>query len=44
VDANSIVLATLYALAQRGELTPDLVSRAGRDLNLDPDKPSPFFP
>jgi pyruvate dehydrogenase E1 component len=42
VDAESTVIATLYALAQRGELDPKAVAKAIRELDYDPDKAFPF--
>jgi len=41
VDAECTVLATLHALAQRGEVDPALVARAIKDLNVDPEKRFP---
>ncbi len=41
IDAESIVVATLYALAERGQLDRESVARAIRDLGVDPDKPFP---
>ncbi len=41
IDAESTVLATLHALAQRGALSSDTVAQAIRDLNLDPEKNFP---
>lgn len=41
VDAESIVVATLYALAQRGQLEMTRVATAIRDLGVDPDKMYP---
>jgi pyruvate dehydrogenase E1 component len=41
VDAESTVIATLYALAERKELGFDVVQKAITELGLDPDK---FFP
>ena len=41
VDAESVVIATLYALAQRGQLLPEIVAQAIRDLNVDPEKNFP---
>src|SRR5947207_5852726 len=39
IDAECTVLATLYALAQKGDLDPRLVQKAVKDLGLDPEKP-----
>ena len=41
VDAECIVIATLFALAKRGEVDASLVSRAIKDLDVDPDKVHP---
>ena len=41
IDAESTVIATLHALAQRGAITPDIVAQAIRDLNVDPEKNFP---
>jgi pyruvate dehydrogenase E1 component len=41
VDAESTVVATLYALAQRGAIPRKTVSQAMRDLQLDPEKTFP---
>jgi pyruvate dehydrogenase E1 component len=41
VDAESTVIATLYALAQRGEIEPEVVAGAIRELGVDPDKVQP---
>jgi pyruvate dehydrogenase E1 component len=41
VDAELTVIATLYALAQKGEVKPELVQKAIKDLGVDPDKVSP---
>jgi pyruvate dehydrogenase E1 component len=41
VDAECTVLATLHALAQRGEMKPAVVARAIKDLNIDPEKRFP---
>jgi len=41
VDAESTVVATLYALAQRGVIQRQVVAQAIRDLQLDPEKPFP---
>jgi len=42
VDANLTVIATLYALAQKGELDKKVVERAIQDLEVDPEKAFPF--
>jgi pyruvate dehydrogenase E1 component len=41
VDAECTVLATLHALAERGEVEPAVVTRAIKDLNVDPEKRFP---
>lgn len=41
VDAESIVIATLYALAERGRLDRETVARAIKDLGVDPEKMFP---
>ena len=37
VDAECTVIATLYALAKRGEIPRETVSQAIRDLKVDPE-------
>jgi pyruvate dehydrogenase E1 component len=41
VDAASIVVATLYALAERKQIEMSVVGKAIRDLDLDPEKVAP---
>jgi pyruvate dehydrogenase E1 component len=41
VDAESIVIATLYRLAQVGRMDRQVVAQAIQDLGLDPEKPNP---
>ncbi len=41
VDAESIVIATLYALAKKGRVEPQAVERAIKDLEVDPEKARP---
>jgi pyruvate dehydrogenase E1 component len=41
IDAESTVIATLYSLAIEGEVSMDIVQKAIRDLNIDPEKPHP---
>ena len=41
VDAECTVIATLYALAQRGEIPRETVARAIKDLEVDPAKAFP---
>ena len=38
VDAESTVIATLYALAEKGQVERTLVARAIKDLGVDPEK------
>jgi pyruvate dehydrogenase E1 component len=42
VDAESIVIATLYRLAQLGQLDRKIVAQAIQDLGVDPEKPNPI--
>ncbi len=42
VDARHIVLASLHALQQNGELDVKIVSKAMKDLGIRPDKPNPY--
>ncbi|HTL48079.1 MAG TPA: pyruvate dehydrogenase (acetyl-transferring), homodimeric type [Verrucomicrobiae bacterium] len=42
VDAESTVIACLYALAQKGEIKPKVVSQAIKDLGVDPEKVYPI--
>jgi pyruvate dehydrogenase E1 component len=41
IDAESTVIATLYALALEGEIPMSTVSKAIKDLNVDPEKAFP---
>jgi pyruvate dehydrogenase E1 component len=43
VDAECIVIATLYKLHQDGHLDAQLVAKAIKDLGVDPDKANPLF-
>ena len=43
VDAESIVIATLYELARTGKIERKEVAQAIKDLNYDADKPNPYF-
>jgi len=43
VDAETTVIATLYALALQGRLPMDAVSKAIRNLEVNPDKDFPFL-
>ena len=38
-----IVIATLYALAQKGQVKKQAVEKAIKDLNIDPEKKYPFY-
>jgi pyruvate dehydrogenase E1 component len=42
VDAESIVVATLYRLAQQGQFDRKHVAQAIADLGIDPEKPNPM--
>jgi pyruvate dehydrogenase E1 component len=41
IDAESTVIATLYALAEKGRIEPQLVEKAIKDLGVDPEKVQP---
>jgi pyruvate dehydrogenase E1 component len=41
VDAESAVIATLYALAEKGQIEHQLVEKAIKDLGVDPGKVFP---
>jgi pyruvate dehydrogenase E1 component len=43
VDQESIVIATLYSLARQDRLEQDVVTRAIRDLDMDPEKAFPIL-
>ena len=43
VDAEMTVIATLYALSQRGVVEARLVQRAIKQLDVNPEKVYPFF-
>ncbi len=43
VDAESVVVATLHALAQKGQVERAVVAQAIKDLDLDPEKVFPEF-
>jgi pyruvate dehydrogenase E1 component len=43
VDAESVVIATLYALARKGVVGNDVAARAIKDLGVDPAKRYPEF-
>lgn len=42
VDRNYIVIAALYGLAKDGEVGMDVVTKAIKDLGIDPNKPDPL--
>jgi pyruvate dehydrogenase complex dehydrogenase (E1) component len=41
VDAESTVIATLHALAEKGRLDKRVVGKAIKDLGVDPEKSHP---
>jgi pyruvate dehydrogenase E1 component len=41
VDAESVVIATLYALAEKGQVERAVVAKAIKDLGVDPEKAEP---
>ena len=41
IDTESTVVATLYALSQKGKLPKQVVQQAIKDLKVDPEKPYP---
>ena len=41
IDAELTVIATLYALAQKGDVERDLIRKAIKELNVDPEKAYP---
>jgi pyruvate dehydrogenase E1 component len=43
VDTECIVVGTLYALAQKGQIDPKIVSKAIKEMGLDADKAFPFW-
>ena len=43
VDAESVVIATLYALAQKGQIEMAVVGKAIKDLGVNPEKVFPTF-
>jgi pyruvate dehydrogenase E1 component len=42
VDAESVVISAMYALAERGEIDRTLVAQAIKDLNFDTERPHPW--
>lgn len=43
VDARFIVLGTLGALADQGQIDHQVVAQAMQDFNIDPEKPNPVY-
>jgi len=43
IDAESTVIATLYALAKKGKIEKSVVAQAIKDLNVNPEKVFPQF-
>lgn len=43
VDAQMTVIATLYALSQKGQIEKSVVAKALKDLDVNPEKVSPEF-
>ncbi len=43
VDHRFIALAALSAMARRGEISPDAVTKSMRELHIAPDKPDPLL-
>jgi pyruvate dehydrogenase E1 component len=43
IDKESIVVATLYTLAQKGQIEKTVVAKAIKTLGLDPEKVHPFW-
>jgi pyruvate dehydrogenase E1 component len=43
VDAELTVIATLYALAEKGQVEPGLVQKAIKELGVAPEKAFPHF-
>jgi pyruvate dehydrogenase E1 component len=41
VDAESTVVATLHALSLKGEVAPQMVEKAIKDMGIDPEKAHP---
>ena len=41
VDAESTVIGTLYALAEKGQIGHDVVEKAIKDLGVNPEKIQP---
>jgi pyruvate dehydrogenase E1 component len=43
IDAENIVVATLFALAESGEVKPEAVTEAITRYDIDPERTSPYF-
>ncbi|MGY8766906.1 MAG: transketolase-like TK C-terminal-containing protein, partial [Pirellulales bacterium] len=43
VDAESVVIATLYQLSREGKIEPKVVAKAIKDLDYNPEKIDPYF-
>ncbi len=43
VDAKHVVLATLYAMARKGQVPAELPVQAIQDLSINPDKKNPWY-
>ena len=43
VDAEMTVLATLHALSQKGAVAAQVVERAIKELNINPEKAFPLY-
>ncbi|NUQ00847.1 MAG: pyruvate dehydrogenase (acetyl-transferring), homodimeric type [Armatimonadetes bacterium] len=43
VDARHVVVAALAALTREGKLPPEQVATAMQDLEIDPERPNPFY-
>ena len=41
VDAESIVLASLYRLVKSGKIKPEKLKKAVQEFGIDPKKPNP---
>jgi pyruvate dehydrogenase E1 component len=42
VDAEHVTVATLHALADRGQIDRGVVKQAIQDLGIDPERPAPW--
>jgi pyruvate dehydrogenase E1 component len=43
IDAETVVIATIYGLFERGAVEKQTVEKAIRDMNFDRDKPHPYY-